>query len=154
MEREPHFIDENEKLSKLTPEDLLEQVGFRSNEQLDKLRIQIVEAVNQGKMENEEGKKKVAKLYGEYRSDYEKQADQILENLTPENKLYHKEQIGVGIAMALLCRDIGLMEQRVEELRDAADYAMNMGAGDWAEVITGELEKIENTASDNDNPEQ
>ena len=56
--------------------------------------------------------------------------------------------------MALLCRDIGLMEQRVEELRDAADYAMNMGAGDWAEVITGELEKIENTASDNDNPEQ
>lgn len=154
MEREFNSINNNENLPEPTLENLLEQVELKSSEQSDKLKAQFIEAINQGKIETEEGMEEVRNLCIEYRSEFEKQADQILEDLSPgDNLSYPKAQISVEIHMALLFREAGLKEYELTALGDAFLYAQNMEFNDWAKTIDAERERLESSMAGEFNTE-
>jgi len=104
---------------------LVAEVGLKSNEQLDDLRNQIVEAVGRGDSATD--------LLGRYQHGYEAQAEQF------KDVLYYRAQVGVVVAMGLLGKNVGLSDYALESFRDALMWAEVKGFEDLADLIRAEL---------------
>lgn len=107
-------------------EALAERLGFTETAELRHLRSALVEA---SERENEEA----IRLLTE---QYQAQGEAVVEQ--QQGQAYAAAQIGLIIATATLRRDIGKVDLALEDLKNAAEYAENMGMDDIAaELLAG-----------------
>ncbi len=107
-------------------EALAERLGFAETAELSQLRSALVEA-------SERGDEEVARLLTE---QYQAQGEAVVDQ--QQGPAYASAQIGLIIAIATLRRDIGKVDLALEDLKNAAEYAKNMGMDEVAaELLTG-----------------
>ncbi len=107
-------------------EALAEKLGFTETVELSQLRSALVEATERG---DEEA---IRLLIEQYQAQGEAVVDQ------QQGPAYAAAQIGLIIATATLRRDIGKVDLALEDLKNAAEYAKNMGMDEVAaELLAG-----------------
>ena len=107
-------------------EALAERLGFTETAELSQLRSALVEA---SEREDEEA----IRLLTE---QYQAQGEAVVEQ--QQGPAYAAAQIGLFITTATLRRDIGKVDLALEELKNAAEYAENMGMDEVAaELLAG-----------------
>ena len=107
-------------------EALAERLGFTETAELSQLRSALVEA---SEREDEEA----IRLLTE---QYQAQGEAVVEQ--QQGPAYAAAQIGLFITTATLRRDIGKVDLALEDLKNAAEYAENMGMDEVAaELLAG-----------------
>lgn len=107
-------------------EALAERLGFTETAELSQLRSALVEA---SEREDEEAIRALTE-------QYQAQGEAVVEQ--QQGSAYAAAQIGLIIATAILRRDIGKIDHALEDLKNAAEYAENMGMDEVAaELLVG-----------------
>lgn len=107
-------------------EALAEKLGFTETAELSQLRSALVEANKLGDEED------IRLLIEQYQAQGEAVVNQ------QQGQAYVAAQIGLIIATATLRRDIGKVDLALQDLKNAAEYAENMGMDEVAaELLAG-----------------
>lgn len=100
---------------------LPERLGFIETDELSQIKAKLIEVMTSGEVEE------VKTIAARYHVLGELVVDER------QGKDFPRAQIGLSVAMALIRRDAGRIEEYVEDLNDALEYASNMG---YADVIS------------------
>lgn len=130
MERE----SQPEQFNPHAIEKLPEVLGFTETQELSQLRGQLVEAIA---ADSEEVR--------ELATQYHLLAEEIVNQRQGEE--FTKAQIGLIVAMGLIQREGGRIDDYVKELQDALTYANNMGLEDIAHILMTAIESTDKPAS-------
>ncbi|AHB41961.1 hypothetical protein RAAC3_TM7C00001G0088 [Candidatus Saccharibacteria bacterium RAAC3_TM7_1] len=109
-------------------EALAGKLGFIETAELGQLRSALIEA-------NERGDEEAIRLLTE---QYQTQGEAIVDQ--QQGSAYAAAQIGLIIATATLRRDIGKVDLALEDLKNAAEYAENMGMDEVAAELLASSE--------------
>lgn len=92
-----------------------EVLGFAETPELSQIRVEAIAAFNAGDKER----------YLALITQYSTQAEQLIEQT--QGREYHRGQLDLMFSMAKIRRDTGRLQEYLDDLRDALQYADQMG---------------------------